>query len=747
MAALAATRALRHPVTILCLLVAAFFYKEIFLGRVFSPADQLLTQNPWQAYRPPTFTVASNPLRSDETLINFPHRFDIATDVKQFTFTLWQDHTLAGSRETFSLHYLAGWIYLPMLAFLVFPAGLANTILHMTIPLYAGLAMYLFASLLSQNRWARLFGAVAFALNGYSTVWLSSFVLPVIVATLPLILYLAIRFLRDGRMLHGALFGVATGAILFFAYPPAVIIVALITGVFVLTYWLADRAARSFPLLRLVGLGVLGLGLGLAALLPTISDLSNFASKTYHGPPGPMPLRFLAAFVFPNIAGNPIAQDWQTVGNYCEYVAYNGSLPFMLAGTGVILMAWTRRAAPLALAAVVTGILSFVLTYNATVVHLVGSLPVLYDLNPDRWTIGIDFSVAVLSVYTIDRLIASPASRARLVAAGVGAGLFLVATLGLLWLRRNQFLHVDDFISRDFRLRLVLVLLGAAAVVFFAYGRRLTSWAPALLVAVLAVDLFSFGVDFNPAIPGNEFYPVTPAIQYLQQHAGPYRVLPVGGAYYTDDFTVYGLDVVTGYDHFRDDRYLTLLGDSLSGDERSLWAHSGFVTIGQQPHLASPAFDMLAVKYAYFQTAPAAATVAAWGHWQQVYSGPDGAILENLQALPKQFIADSTGTTHAINHVASRPDKDTLEVDGGGTLVWSKPSSPDWKVSVDGHAVSTGTYAGYFLSIDLPPGHHTVAISYEPRVYLLGAIGSLLAALALVAVYLLSRRRQQARPR
>src|SRR5207253_988699 len=118
MAALAATRALRHPVTILCLLVAAFFYKEIFLGRVFSPA------------------------------------------------------------------------------------GLANTILHMTIPLYAGLAMYLFASLLSQNRWARLFGAVAFALNGYSTVWLSSFVLPVIVATLPLILYLAIRFLRDGRMLH-----------------------------------------------------------------------------------------------------------------------------------------------------------------------------------------------------------------------------------------------------------------------------------------------------------------------------------------------------------------------------------------------------------------------------------------------------------------------------------------------------------------------------------------------------------------
>jgi hypothetical protein len=727
---------LGHPLTIFCLVIAVFFYKELLFGLVFSPADQLLDANPWRAFRPPTYQTASNPLRSDDTLINLPHRVAIADDVKRYGITLWQDHTRAGSQESFSLHYLAGWIYLPMLAFLVMAAGAANTVLHITIPLYAGLTMYLLSSMLSQNRWARAFGAIAFALNGYSTVWLSSFVLPVIVATLPLGIYLGLRFLRDRRLLHGILFSVVSGAILYFAYPPAVIIFAVVTAIFVLCYWLASPRALTLPLLQLAGFGALGLGLGLAALLPTISDLRNVAASAYRGPESPIPIGFVRAFIFPNFAGNPIANDWRSAfGNYCEFIAYNGSLPFMLAGGGGLLALQKRRAAPLALAAVITGIVSFLLAYAGPVVRVVDSLPILNDLQPARWTIGIDFALAVLSIVALDALTAKGPRRLVVVGVAAGIGLFVAAALALLLVRHGELLHIDSFIAGDSRLRLALIILGAAALFCLALIRRASTLAAAFVVGILAVDLVSFGVDFNPAIPSAEFYPVTPAIAYLQQHAGPYRVLGVGGLYYTDDLIVYGLDVITGYDHFRDGGYITLLGDNLSDAERSLWSRAGFVTVSQQPHLGDAVFNLLAVKYAYLPAAPSDQDLSAWQHWRPVYSGPDGTVLENLEVLPKQFLVDTaTNSPTAIDHVPVRPDRDRLQVDGAGLLVWSKPWSADWKVTVDGRPATTSTYAGYFLAVTLPPGHHVVSTSYEPRVYLLGALGSLLAALILIVI-------------
>lgn len=728
-------RLLAHPLTILGVVLAIFFYKELLLGRVFSPADQLLVQSPWATAAPPTFHTPSNPLRSDETLINFPHRFDIAEDVRRFGLTLWQDHTFAGSQETFSLHYLASWLYLPMLAFLFLGPGLANTVMYLTIPLYAGVSMYVLSSMLSRNTWARTFGAIAFALNGYSTVWLSSFVLPVIVATLPLGLYFALRFLEGRRIMHGILFSVALGGTLYFAYPPAVIIYSVITLIFVTCFWLADRRARIGPLVQLVGLGVAGLGLGMVALLPTIADLRHFATTTYHNPQMAIPVRFVKSFIFPNFQGNPVFNDWfSKIGNYCEYVAYQGALPLMLGGLGLGLAVLRRRAAPLALAAAITGILSFALAYVGPVIRAVNSLPILYDLNPARWTIGIDFALVVLSVVALDALLSVAPARPPRAALWVSIAVVIVAAIFGLITQPGELLHHDAFITRDTLVRLGLIAASAAALSMLALVRRNRGLLAPLVVGILAVDLVSFGHNFNPAIPAGEFYPVTPAIQFLQQHAGPYRVLPAGGTYYTDDFNVYGLDVITGYDHFRDERYIALLGDNLSAGERKLWSQSGFVIIAQQPHLEEDVFSLLSVKYAYFPTAPNDLVLAGWANWHTVYSGRDGTVLENQAVLPKQFLVDTAGAMRGVEHVAARPDRDRFGIDGGGTLVWSKPWSSDWKVLIDGHPAPTSRFQDYFLSVPLPAGHHDVALSFEPRVYLIGALGTALACLVLLLI-------------
>jgi hypothetical protein len=60
----AMTRVFGHPATWLAVLVLVFFYKEAFLGRVFSPADLLYDFQPWNAQRPAAYQHPSNRLRA-----------------------------------------------------------------------------------------------------------------------------------------------------------------------------------------------------------------------------------------------------------------------------------------------------------------------------------------------------------------------------------------------------------------------------------------------------------------------------------------------------------------------------------------------------------------------------------------------------------------------------------------------------------------------------------------------------------
>ena len=166
----AMTRVFGHPVTWLVVLVLAFFYKEAFLGRVFSPADLLFDFQPWNAQRPAAYVHPSNAVRSDEAFIFFPRREQIASDLAKFGLPLWQDHNFAGSPNTFSINFIGAFVYPPMWSYVFFSPGVANTLLHVPIPLLAALCMYLLLGRLTSHRSVRLLGAIAWGLNGYFIV-------------------------------------------------------------------------------------------------------------------------------------------------------------------------------------------------------------------------------------------------------------------------------------------------------------------------------------------------------------------------------------------------------------------------------------------------------------------------------------------------------------------------------------------------------------------------------------------------
>ena len=722
-------------------MLALFFYKEIFLGRVFSPSDQLFTYPPWQTVRPIDYQHPSNYVRSDESFIAFPRRFEIAEDVRRYGLPLWQDHTFAGSPNTLGLHVLGGFIYPPMLGYLFLSTALATTLLHLSVPFVAALSMYLLMTRVTRFRLVSLFASLAWALNGYVIVWLSSFTLPLTVGIMPLLIYLAWRFLEERRIIFGASYAVLIGCSLFLAYAPANIIVLAGVAVFGGAWMLGSPRPGVRPLAWLAGLTLLGLGIGGLGLLTDVSQLGPVAAQQFRGEPTPLPFKNLQTFFFPNVYGNPTAVDWRgTFGNYCENIAYAGGLTMVLAVAWVLLTARRgRRPDPLSTAALAIGSISFALAYAIWPFSLIERLPVLSGVRPARWQIGIVFAGIVLAAMTLDAIGRRAMPRWPLAA---GAGVVGVVAVALLLVHRRDFGGADGFITADYVLRVAILALGAAGLLLLW---QRPGAVLALVAGLLAIDLFSFGVDFNPAISPAELYPPTPAIALLRAHAQGYRVLAAlrgGGLWPGDVLNVYGVDTLTGYDHLRDESFIRLLGANMSPDEVAFWRTTGYLTLGSQLHLEDPVFGLLNVKDVYLPNQDRPSTVPAG--WHSVYTGRDGTILERDQPLPKQFVV-SGAQLSPVDHLPAAPDHDQLNAAGPGLLVWSKPYSPDWQVTVNGRSRPAVRYENFFLAVPLDQGTNTVSVAYRPRVYYLGAALSGLSLLGLIAlVFALSRRRRQA---
>lgn len=737
----AMARGFGHPVTWLVILVALFFYKEVFFGRVFSPADQLYDFQPWSSVRPPTYTHASNPLRVDESFIFFPRRDQIASDIKRFGLPLWDEHNFAGMPDTFSINFIGAFVFPPMWSYLALPPGVANTLLHIPIPLLAALCMYLLLGRLTRYRTVRLLGAIAWGLNGYVVVWLSAFFLPLTMAVLPLLIYLAIRFLDEGRIIFGLAYAVMLGWSFFLGYQPANVIVVTFLAIYLACWLFVDLRGRFRRFLAVAGLSALGLGVAALPIITSVIQLSGVVG--HRGVLPPLPFADLQTFLFPNIFGNPVAADWRRAdGNYCEYIAYVGSIPLVLGLAGTLAALRKRDfRLPLVSAGLITGFVSLVVAYSVGPAALLQRLPVFADIRPARWHVGMVFAAVLLAAYGLDLLMSKQLPLWTLRAA---AGLTAVAAGAILVLHRGDFGGRDVFIRQDEVLRIAVLAAGILVLLAFRWLRA--PLAAGLLCLILAVDLFSFGTDFNPAIRSSDFYPQTPALRYLEAHAAGYRVLvarEAGLLWPGDVLPVYGIDSITGYDHLQDSAYVRLLGSNISPAEIAFWRNTGYLTLGQSLRLDSAVFNLLSVRYAFYPDDPSGKAGAGLDHWQLVYAASDGAILENTQALPAQFsLTSGNPVPVGIDHTASAPDHDRLNAQGPATLVWSRPYSTNWQILVDGRRATAASFNGYFLSTTLPPGTHAVTVQYEARDWEVGSALSLLSLLALAALGLLSWRRR-----
>lgn len=700
----------RHPLVWVGAVLAVFFYPEVILGRIFSPADYLFRTQPWASVRPSDWTRPANDLRTDAVLIEYPRLLSTGRDILRFGFTSWQNHTLVGTENSLSLHYLGSVLWPPELAFVFLPPAVAENLFHLSIPAASALAMYPFAKTVASNRPIQFIACVAWAISGYVVVWLSAPALPLTVMTLPLLTRLAADLItsRTKRWWVGPVYALALGWTFFMAYPPANIVLLLGVGCMSAAAFAAQSNRRLDGLLPLIAFTTLGAAVAGLALATDVAEFSGQIGGQFRYVLGPLPKSTLALWLLPNLFGSPVSSNWHPPFdrpdlNFAEVSGYVGAV--LAAGAVVGAASLAKSRTWWMSGAVVLSLLAVILGYT-----VVGQLPVVRDVRPERWLVLTDFGFILLFTRVAD--LATQSGRWAVAFAGVsGVAGVLAAGLAVLY---SALSHVT--LRSDVFLPVALMLATSLLVVGLSSISRL-HLLPSLLAVTVVVDLVTFGVSFNPALRASEFYPTTPALTYLSKHSGSFRTLVATPDHFLwggDVLNVYGVDSITGYDHLRHPQLLDVLGSNVDSWEREEWSVWGFLHLGPALNYSSTVLNELGVRFAYFPLGTDGLPTPTSAGWATVYSGPDGMIYENPWVLSQVFESSAAGTT-SLHHDLSRPDQDRVKIDGPTTVVWSHGADPGWSATLDGQSTVVHRHDNYFLAVSVPAGPHVVQVAFQPR--------------------------------
>ena len=596
-------------------------------------------------------------------------------------------------------------------------------------------------------------GASVFALGLFQSVWLF-FPITNVTALLPaLLLAIGLAVDRDGPWASIPV-AVVTAAMLAGGHPESVAHCAMAAAGFLGLEHLAPRAGRGVGLrgLRTLALGVvLGLGLGAPAWLPFAEQIPSSQRAHRLGAGGELATREMPAaggwlLLDPWRFGHPAKGDWRFTSNYAEQAPLHlGLVPLALLVATVVLPAGTRRDRLLALAAGMTWLVALRWT---PIGDLANHLPGL-DLAANarlRFVAGAFVAVAV------GRIIGGAQDQGR---RGLGLLVLIVAGLAL----HSALGHSERAFGSW---ALWGPAVAAAAGLALLLARRLQVTLAILVIAELAPLSWAYHRPADPALWRPEL-PIVQALRADARETGPFRVGGVGWTLLPDLGTWYGLEQVRTFDPMAPQALTDVLSLVTKPDPR--W---GTRLIPTDPDAL---LDGLGVRYLL-----AAPHVRAAPSWEEVYSGPDGRLLRNPDALARVFVprswrsvegpppgwllrTTSSGELALVDsNVALPPRANPLPED----LQISSPSPdlyriglvtsdrtllasslvrvPGWRLEIDGERATLETVNQAFVGLFVPPGRHHLELRYRPWTWDVGLALALVTGVALVALGRRNRR-------
>lgn len=537
---------------VLLLLLGVLLWKPTVSDRYYASAD-LLQSSPLLRVAPEGYRYG-NLLITDPVQQMYPWLEWNRDRIRDGDLPAWNPYNGAGAPHL--ANYVSA-VYSPFsVPFYVLPVRLALVAAAGLKLFVLGLFTYLFLRRVRVSHLGALVGAVAFMFSGYHVLWLS-WPHPAAVVCLPAGLYFAETAIqaasRRQRYLAWSGYTAALLAAFLAGHPESMffswglVLLYVPLRVAVLRRSARERLAMGAELL---GAGVLAAGLAAVQLLPFVEYLGRSTAYA-EGSTRAMThfdWRFRVLDVFPNLFGNPSQRFYDPArlnnllrlpdgtpagGNYNEAAGtFVGVLVLVLAATGVASLLRRRTFPALFLAIVAVGWQVYVHGLGG-ISRAVGSLPLvelsIINRSQPIWL----FAVAGLAGFGVDwiRTVARPAMTATAV------GAFGVAVLGVAAVAARDLrdrtagapgaLSPTPLTNDAVRSHLVFValtlLVGLAAIGLLTAVRG-GRFVPAIGAVALVGTVFAQSGfllrDYNPAIEGRYFYPVSPAMDAVQRAVG-----------------------------------------------------------------------------------------------------------------------------------------------------------------------------------------------------------------------------------
>lgn len=593
-------------------LVLVFFWRVVFLGHTLLPLDLLSGMEPWASEGAAETGQMWSPTLSDVVLQFYPMGVQ-SERLWREGLPLWDPDVLGGMPALARGEMFTNPLFNLLRYFMPIVQAMSwAAIVHVFI---AALFTWAYLRELGAGQVGALFAAVAFAFNGYLVGWMSFTVVLGSMVWLPVLLWAVERAIQrqDWRYsLVGALAFVLqllSGGILWALYTS--ITVAIILFYRTILQWVETRTpGKALRPLLYGGIAmVVGTALAAPAFLQTLELYFHTMRSEKIGAVSFVGLPQVVRLFAPLAYGSGVrGDDFRLDFNYPETGLYFGVLTLFL----ILASAYSTRR-KLAWIFGGLGLLTYLAVFGIFPADSIVSVlfPVFLNTFPGRIFYVSAFTWSVAAGLGADWILnARPRMHlkllngAMLVFSALAAGLLVFSEAsedvgrGERFFEAKSQLQIPQMDPRYVLIALVWLLIGF--LLFYAWGSgRLRKGAyGALCLGILIVDLFSTGINYNPAFPSGGYFAETESLSalkgLLQAEKQPVRIAPIPASRVLPGMNplVYGLPTISGYSSWvllRYAEYVTYTDDMEETTLNQLYPRD----------CCHPLIDALNVKYIY----------------------------------------------------------------------------------------------------------------------------------------------------
>ena len=712
-------------VLVFAAVILVVFHRAIFFGELLAPVDLLSKELPWRAVLPAPARIA-NFAMVDVFSVFYPWKYFVHEELQAGRFPLWCTHLGCG-------YPLAGEGVIKLFGlttlFLGFWTPRVASILTYSSQLFIAMTgMYALLRSLRLGWTAAVFGASLFGLN--SAVFQH---LPFehMLGGMMLLPWICWAVWQSGQRPEAtgrfvALAGLFFGLTLVNGSVQSAAIVWLSAASFAVTAaWRGQRprfVRRAVAVMA--GFSLLGVAIGAVALAPNLELLAHNVRPRF------VQIDWLALFwkrpvlLIPWTAAllNPDA-----IGNYQTFDLLRGlgqlgtaaTTPVMsdvrvycgLIAVVLAILGWRVKgdARALAIALILVPLIAVVITplylilYFRGLIALSAGMAILAALGVERWQhpdvplaadrrrLAAGLVAAIVGALLVGAVVTANRGRLTEKVERIGLSGTSVYKADINWQKQKARETVTNFSLSGSAVLRFSVLAAATALLLARRGR--SAAVLTCLLALNTVDLIGFAWRTNPSVPRAYDFPATPALEFLRQQPGRFRVVSVS------DTTV---DPPTA-------RPNTLLPYGLDDPRvyESLYPAN--------PLLAAQDWNALNVR---FIIVPPGAPPPA-GEWRRAYRG-EVDIHENLQVQPRisfatelPFVKNEPAPLEILEYVSGRIHV-AVTAPRAGWLIIRERAYPGWRASVNGKPVQTDQAQEMWQAVPVEAGHSVVRLSYQP---------------------------------